>query len=118
MGCMRTCCARLSMLQSGYCHWRLCRMGQEPLHGSPTRKGFAQLAHTNGVSDLNLMSSILSNVCLLDLSENPLGVNGAKVLAELLDLELTPHQFIKSLRLNKVCAAHATSERLGADSAL
>lgn len=40
-------------------------------------------------------------VQVLDLSENPLGINGAKVICDLLDPTITPYQFLVELRLDK-----------------
>ncbi len=39
---------------------------------------------------------------ILDLSMNPLGVNGGRLVAELLDPAITPHQFLVELRMDKV----------------
>jgi hypothetical protein len=39
---------------------------------------------------------------VLDMSENPMGINGAKVLADLLDPSQTSVQFLVELHINKV----------------
>ncbi|KAL6748153.1 hypothetical protein V8C86DRAFT_2885468 [Haematococcus lacustris] len=51
--------------------------------------------------ELHLMTSILSRVEVLDLSDNPLGINGAKVVAGLVDPCVTQHQFLTQLRLDR-----------------
>jgi len=41
---------------------------------------------------------------ILDLSLNPLGVNGGRLVADLVNPSTNHHQFLVELRLNKVCA--------------
>ncbi|KAF5838018.1 hypothetical protein DUNSADRAFT_3505 [Dunaliella salina] len=49
-----------------------------------------------------------SNVQILDLSLNPLGMNGGRLISELLDPQQTPHQFLVELRLDKCGLAEAS----------
>ncbi|GAX76994.1 hypothetical protein CEUSTIGMA_g4441.t1 [Chlamydomonas eustigma] len=54
-----------------------------------------------GVNTLLKDNGAISNISVVDFSDNPLGVNGAKVVASLLDPVSAPHQFLTSIKLSK-----------------
>ncbi|KAG2497889.1 hypothetical protein HYH03_004155 [Edaphochlamys debaryana] len=58
-------------------------------------------------------TSLTSSITSLDLSDNPLGINGVRALAELLDPTVTPYQFLKHLQLNKCGIPEAGGRALG-----
>ncbi|GLI68625.1 hypothetical protein VaNZ11_013103, partial [Volvox africanus] len=49
----------------------------------------------------NATNRLTCAITSLDLSNNPLGINGVRALADMLDPTVTPYQFVKQLHLNK-----------------